>query len=254
MQRFFCALTLGVISVMMPASAIVNIEELRMDETNPGWAVSSTLSFEGKRGNLQEDKFALSGGAQWIREDIQIRNLLLLTIATDRADDVTYSEEYFAHLRHTRQLTERVAWEIFGQYQYEPLNNEYERQLAGSNLRFRVERRWIDGYFGSGLMYEQRSVEPTSLTVAESSDWRFNFYLNSRYALSENAEFAMSYYVQPAVSDLGDVRAIVNAGITSRITRLFSLTLDVSYNHESEPLQGQSKNEWTYGMGVNLRF
>lgn len=254
MRQVYRFLLLSLAGLALPAKAIVNIEDLRMDETKPGWAVSSTLSFDGKRGNLKEDKFALSGGMQWIRDDIQIRNLVLLTIKTDRADDVTYSEEYFGHLRHTRQLTDITAWEVFGQYQHEPLNNEYTRQLAGSNLRFRVARRLIDGYFGAGMMFEQRSVEPTPQTLSERSEWRFNFYLSSRYELNDHAEFAMSYYIQPALSDVTDIRAIVNAGLTSRITRLFSLTLDLSYNHESEPLQGQANNEWTYGMGVNLRF
>lgn len=237
-----------------PVMAIINIEELRMDETQPGWAVSSTLDFSGKRGNLSEDQFTLNGGVQWNRDDLAVKNLVLFTVSHDRAESVTYSEDYFLHVRHTREATERASWEMFVQYQEEPLNNDYKRQLIGSNARFRIESFVINGYFGAGVMYEERFVSPAPLGRIERDDWRFNFYLNSRHELSENADFALSFYVQPSVDDLGDIRSVINMGLTSRITRLFSLTLDLNYSHESEPLFGQAHDEWSYGMGVNLRF
>lgn len=240
-------------STMVPAHAIVNIEEMRMDETSPGWASSATLSFSGKRGNIHEDKFALNGGLQWVSDDLKFRNLLLLTFNRDSAEGTTFSRDLFAHLRHTRQLTATSAWETFVQHQAEPLNADYRRQLLGTNGRFAVNQRFIQGYFGAGVMYEKRRVIPASYRV-ERDDWRFNLYLNSRYELSDTAEFAVSFYVQPKVSNLSDVRSTVNAGITSRITRLFALTLDVTYANETEPLFGQAHDEWSYSMGVNMRF
>lgn len=242
------------LAIAFPAHAIVNIEELRMDESEPGWSTSTTFSFSGKRGNIEEDKFALNGGLQWVSEDLHVRNLLLLTVNRDRAEGTTFSRDAFAHLRHTRQLTEVLAWELFAQHQAEPLNDDYRRRLLGTNARFRVDQRFIHGYFGAGIMYEERRVIPIADVEVEREDWRFNFYLNSRYELSDNAELALSFYVQPKASDPSDIRSIVNAGITSRVTRLFSLTFDVSYANESEPLFGQAHDEWSYSMGVNLRF
>ncbi|MCC5878716.1 MAG: DUF481 domain-containing protein [Idiomarina sp.] len=245
---------LGGILASFPAKAIINIEELRMDETQPGWASSSTLAFNGQRGNIHEDKFSLNGGVQWNREDLQVRNLILFTVNRSQAEGTTFSEDYFGHLRHTRQLNDMVAWEVFTQYQEEPLNDSYRRRLAGTNARFPVEQPFIHGYFGAGVMYEERRVIPAELAAVERDDVRFNFYLNSRYELSENAELALSFYLQPSVDDLADTRSIVNLGITSRVTRLFSLTLDLSYSNESEPLVGQAHDAWSYSMGVNLSF
>ena len=238
----------------LPAHAIVNIEDLRMDETQPGWASSSTLSFSGKRGNLHEDKLSLNGGIQWNREDLQVRNLILFTFNRSSAEGTTFSKDEFAHVRHTRQLTDISAVEFFAQHQEEPLNNGYRRQLVGSNARFRVTQPFIDGYFGAGLMYEERRVVPLADIEVAREDWRFNLYLNSRYELSDHADLALSFYVQPSVDDVSDIRSIVNLGVTSRITRWFALTLDVSYSNESEPLFGQRHDEWSYAMGINLRF
>lgn len=246
---------IGLLSLAsLPAQAIINIEEMRMDETKPGWASSSTLTFSGKRGNIREDKLALNGGVQWNRDDLQVRNLLLFTLNRSSAEGTTFSRDSFVHVRHTRQLDETIAWELFAQHQDEPLNDDYRRQLAGTNARFRVDQRFIHGYFGAGVMYEERRVVPGANVEVSREDWRFNFYLNSRYQLSDNAELAASFYVQPKASDVSDIRSIVNVGITSRVTRLFSLTLDMSYSNESKPLFGQSHDEWTYSMGVNLRF
>lgn len=255
-MRLWSMVVLAVVSVFWGSSAwaIVNIEDMRMDETKPGWMMSSTLSFSGKRGNLQEDKLSLNGGTQWISDDLKVRNLLLFTIANDRADGQTYSEDYFGHLRHTRQLDETIAWEAYLQHQSEPLNQDYKRELIGSNARVRVNTTIIDGYGGAGVLYEERSVALPFLGDLERQDWRFNFYLNSRYPLSDNAEFAINFYIQPVVNDFSDIRSVINAGITSRVTRVFSLTLDVSYSNESEPLVGQAHDEWTYAMGLNFRF
>lgn len=255
-MSFKYVLGLGVLltGMALPAQAIVNIEELRMDETSPGWSNSTTLSFSGKRGNVHEDKFSINGGLQWVSDDLQVRNLLLLTVNRDTAEGTTFSRDTFGHVRHTRQLTEISALELFVQHQAQPLNDDYRRQLGGANGRFRVDERFINGYFGAGVMYEQRRVIPNAVGAVERHDWRFNLYLNSRYELSDNAEFAVSFYVQPKVSDLSDIRSVINAGITSRVTRLFALTLDVSYANESEPLFGQAHNEWSYSMGINMRF
>lgn len=254
MKRLCLLPLLGGSLFVLPAQAIVNIEDMRMDETQPGWATSSTLTFSGKRGNLHEDKFSLNGGIQWNRDDLQVRNLILFTFNRSSAEGTTFSKDEFAHVRHTRQIAENTALELFAQHQEEPLNNSYRRQLVGSNARFRVEQPFIHGYFGAGIMYEERRVITLPESEVNREDWRFNFYLNSRYELSDNADLAVSFYVQPKADDLSDVRSIINLGITSRITRLFSLTLDVSYSNESEPLFGQRHDEWTYGMGVNLRF
>lgn len=245
---------LSLAMVAAPAMAIVNIEEMRLDETSPGWKLSSTLSLDGKRGNVREDQFSLNAATQFITQDLHVRNLLLASMASDRTDGVTYSEDYFAHLRHTRQLGNDLAWETFVQYQNEPVNNDYTRQLVGSNARFNVDRGIIDGHAGIGLMLEETSVEPAARPSRERHDWRLNLYLDSTYALNNNSDFAISFYVQPALDDIDNVRSIVNAGVTSRISRLFALTLDVSFNNESKPLLGQAHSEWTYAMGFNIRF
>lgn len=252
--RNMLGLGLFLTGIALPAQAIVNIEELRMDETSPGWSNSTTFSFSGKRGNVHEDKFSINGGLQWVSDELQVRNLLLLTLNRDSAEGTTFSRDTFGHLRHTRQLTEVSALELFVQHQAKPLNDDYRRQLGGVNGRFLVDHRFIHGYFGAGVMYEQRRVVPVVVGEVERNDWRFNMYLNSRYELNDNAEFAISFYVQPKVSDPSDIRSVVNAGITSRITRMFALTLDISYANESEPLFGQAHDEWSYGMGINLRF
>ncbi|WP_157982807.1 DUF481 domain-containing protein [Aliidiomarina minuta] len=251
-MRFWAILWVCLFS--SPALAIINIEELRMDESEAGWQMSTTLNLSGQRGNIDEDKFALNGASQWISDDLNRRYLLLLSSAVDRAEGFTYSEEYFAHVRRTRQLTENWGWELFAQYQKEPLNNSYRRELLGTNARYRLQQTPFNGHAGMGIMYERRSVTPLIEGRKQANDWRFNFYLDSVYPLSENSEWAVGFYVQPRVDNMSDVRSIVNMGLTSRVTRLFSLTLDISFNNESNPLDGQSYSHWEYATGLNIRF
>lgn len=234
--------------------AIVNIENLRMDESKIGFSTSTTVSANGKRGNTKEDKYALNGGFQWVNHDRQRRNLLLFSAKQDQANGDTYSEAYFFHLRHTEQLTDDWAWESFVQHQSEPLNKKALRQLVGMNARVRLETLMLHGFGGIGIMYEDRSVQPAGSSVIELDAVRLNLYLTSKYALTENTNWAISLYAQPNVEEADDIRSIAATGITTRINSLFAFTFDVSYSHDSRPLAGQKQTDWTYSTGINLRF
>lgn len=234
--------------------AIVNIENLRMDESKIGFSTSATVSANGKRGNTEEDKYALNGGIQWINQDQQRRDLLLFSAKQDQSNGDTYSESYFLHLRHTEQLTDNWAWETYVQHQSEPLNQQALRQLVGMNARVRLQSFPFNGFGGLGLMYEKRSIEPIGAAIIERDATRLNFYLNSKYALTENTQWAISLYAQPNIEEIDDVRSIASSGITTHINSLFAFTFDMSYSHDSRPLLGQKQTDWTYSTGINLRF
>ena len=240
--------------VSTPAWAIVNIEELRLDESVAGWKLSSTLSVSGKRGSVEQDKFALKGATQWVSADLIHRTLMLLDASVDKRDDETYAENYFIHLRQTRQLDELWALEALVQFQDEPTNNQYRRQLAGANMRYRLTQARFDGYAGLGLFYEQRYVIDELVGKQQEQDWRLNVYLNYVFPLSEHADWALSLYAQPAINQPSDLRSVINSGFISKVTQHFSLTFDISFSNESKPLMGQAYSEWEYGMGVNFRF
>jgi hypothetical protein len=236
------------------AFAIVNIENLRMNEDQTGFSASSTISAKGKRGNTDEDEYALDGGIQWLSESRQRSDLLLFSSEQNRANQQTYSEEYFIHLRHTEALTEKWAWEIYAQHESEPLTDDRLRNLVGSNLRYRLDFFPFNGHGGVGLMQEQRSVEPTGQNKVERETTRFNFYLNSSHQLTETTDWKISLYAQPKTDNWDDVRAIAATGISVKINSTFALTLDLSYSHDSEPLLAQKEYDLSYKNGFNIKF
>ena len=248
-------LALGVSALLMSQSvwAIVNIENLRMDETKPGFATSTTLSAEGKRGNTDEDILGLTGGMQWISNDRNRRELLLFEAKNSQSGGNTFSEAYFLHFRHTEQITQKWAWETFLQHQSEPLNNKSQRNLIGTNARYKLDRFPFYGFAGMGVMYEQRSVEPEG-ELSEDTGYRFNFYLDSKYKLTENTQWKISLYAQPKVSDIEDMRSVASTGITTQINQTFAFTLDASYSHDSRPLTAQKNYDFNYKTGINIRF
>ncbi|WP_044410958.1 DUF481 domain-containing protein [Thiomicrospira microaerophila] len=235
------------------ALAIVNIENLRMDESQAGFSTSTTLSVSGKRGNTDEDIYGLTGGMQYIGEDTAVRNLFLYDLKNSQSNGTPYSESYFVHYRHTRQLNTHWAWEKFIQHQSEPLSDKRERNLIGTNARYRLTTSPFNGHAGVGLMYEQRSVKPNN-QLTEDKGVRFNLYLDSKYKLSENTDWKISLYAQPKVDAIADLRSVASTGLTTRINQRFAFTFDLAYSHDAKPLTAQKSYDLNYKTGINLRF
>ncbi|MBE0494541.1 MAG: DUF481 domain-containing protein [Thiomicrospira sp.] len=248
-------LALGLASLVISQSAwaIVNIENLRMDETQSGWAASTTLGANGKRGNTDEDNFSITGGVQYISDNLKRRDLLLYDAGQSQSQGDTYSESYFVHYRHTEQLTHSWAWESFLQHESEPLSNDSKRNLIGMNARYRLDSFPFNGFGGAGIMYEERSIELLGEKV-EDTGTRFNFYLDSKYSLSETTDWKISLYAQPKTDDFDNLRTVVSTGLTTRINSVFAFTLDAAYTHDSEPLTEQKNYDFSYKTGINIRF
>lgn len=248
-------LSVGLVSLMMSQSAlaIVNIENLRMDETQAGWAASTTLGANGKRGNTDEDNISITGGIQHISDNLKRRDLFLYDAGRSQSQGDIYSESYFAHFRHTEQLTEKWAWETFLQHESEPLSNDKLRNLVGMNARYRLSFFPFNGFGGVGLMYEERSIELLDEKV-EDTGTRFNFYLDSKYRLSDTTDWKISLYAQPKTDDLNNLRTVASTGLTTRINSVFAFTFDAAYTHDSEPLTEQKSYDFSYKTGINIRF
>lgn len=248
-------LVLGLVSLVMSQStwAIVNIENLRMDETQAGWATSTTLGANGKRGNTEEDNASITGGIQHISDNLKQRDLLLYDASQSQSQGDIYSESYFAHYRHTEQLTEKWAWETFLQHESEPLNDNNLRNLVGMNARYQLNFFPFNGFGGVGLMYEERSIELLGEKI-EDTGTRFNLYLDSKYRLSDTTDWKISLYAQPKTDDLNNLRTVASTGFTTRINSVFAFTLDASYTHDSKPLTDQKSYDFSYKTGINIRF
>lgn len=247
-------LGLASLAISQSALAIVNIENLRMDEHQVGVSASATISAKGKRGNTNEDEYGLDGGIQWLSDSRQRSDLLLFSSAQSRANQQTYSEEYFVHLRHTERLNDKWAWETYIQHESEPLTDDRLRSLIGTNLRYRLEFFPFNGHGGFGIMQEQRSVTPVGQEKVERDTTRFNFYLNSKYQLSETTDWNISLYAQPKTDEWEDLRSIIATGITTKINKTFAFTIDVSYSHDAKPMVEQKESDLSYKTGLNIRF
>lgn len=247
------AIGLASLIISQSALAIVNIENLRMDETQAGWGTSTTLGANGKRGNTEEDNLSITGGIQHISDNLKRRDLLLYDAGQSQSKGETYSESYFAHYRHTEQLSHKWAWETFLQHESEPLSNDSLRNLVGMNARYRLNVFPFNGFGGIGLMYEERSIELLGEKI-EDTGTRFNFYLDSKYQLSDNTDWKISLYAQPKTDDFSNLRTVTSTGLTTRINSVFAFTLDAAYTHDSEPLTDQENYDFSYTTGINIRF
>ena len=66
--------------------------------------------------------------------------------------------------------------------------------------------------------------------------------------------FSTTLYVQPALSDLEDVRILLSTSLAVAITKHLSVTTDLNYLHDSKPPENTRKFDLNIANGLRLSF
>lgn len=233
------------------AMAIVDIESLRLDESIQGFSGSMTASASGKSGNTESTNYDVATGVQWV-EASQV-NLAILSGEYGETDKVETTKEYFAHLRHTNKIDASWAWEVFGQYESKPLNNDYVRTLLGLGGRYGYGHDRYQGTAGFGAMHENQTVEVNGQEASDSLV-RLNFYAKGNYDFNSKSKMGIGLYIQPEAEDFENTTSIANLAYTNEINDRLSTTFDFAFQHVSQPAEGLKKTDTQYKFGINYRF
>lgn len=239
------------------ASAIVNIESMRVDTEREGASGSFSLSASGASGNSDTSTAALGTYIQNRRGERT--DFAILTYNYGSSDGEKNVDRTLLHLRHVQGFAPRQAWEAFVQWQKDEFKRLSHRGLLGGGLRWDLNHSGkADSrlYVGAGAFYENERLEPRAGTTDAGTETtvRGNFYLSLQQPLSENATLASTTYFQPSLKQFSD-RRLVEQGVLfveiNTSTRI-KVSLDVSY--DSEPPQDVKKTDVTYTTGIDWSF
>lgn len=220
--------TLIALILMHPAAyAISNIERERPAPPPEGWSGRIELSANGKSGNVQEDRYGVSGRTVFKAD--KNTYFVILSKAQTTARDIKTADETFAHARWIHQRTDDFAVEGFVQWQENEFDNLLSRSLVGGGGRWRVFYA-PDRYsfaLGIGAFREWERTDLGSFTDHEQR-WRVNTYWSYTHQINEQTSWFNTVYFQPSLSDKDDYRVLLDTGLNVQI--IGGLSLRVNYN------------------------
>jgi putative salt-induced outer membrane protein YdiY len=244
-------LTGALITVSLPAKAIVNVEDLRLDSDQPGWTGSATLNFAGKSGNTDNFNGSANIGVQFNHQ--KATELFLASYEVSETQQQRTDESQFLHLRHTQTFRPAWDWEAYTQYEATPLVLNKTRSLLGAGLRWTVKKNAFTGNLAGSIFYENEQVDLSAGRTAFEVG-RFNWMAQGQYQLSQNAKAGLTLFFQPKVDQWENNRTIAKMAVDSKLTGQWSLAASLDYKHDSQPYQNLKSDDWAYGMGLNYQF
>jgi len=251
MKRFILsALCSGLFLVGFPAQAIVNIEDLRLDDRIQGGSGSFTVNFNGKSGNTDNLGGSANVGLQWVHN--KKVELFLASYEYQEVNGQPNDESQFLHVRHTHWLQKAWAWEAYTQYESRPYEEDRMRALVGTGLRWKSLSERYQGILTASIFYEKEAVGQAERVTYELG--RFNWMAEGRYALSKQAKIGVSVHFQPQVDDWENNRVIANLGLTTQVVDAIATTFRLGYRHDAQPDQTLKADDWQYSMGLNYKF
>lgn len=236
MQRYVNILGAGLLLVAQWGWAISNVEADKPRLPGEGFSGALGLSAEGKKGNQEKQAFSASGRLNYRQED----TLILFLLAQDYGSKNKQRDDrsQFAHLRWTNLLTEKLASEVFAQWETEEFDYLKSRRLEGAGLRYFVGYK-PDAYLcalGLGA-FKEREVNDLITYIDEQNMWRMNAYYSLKLQINNQLSLVNTIYAQPNLDDFGDYRVLFDLSLNSKVTEHLAFNLAYRMRHDSQPAQ-----------------
>lgn len=240
-----------------PADAIVNTEEMRVEEPEPGWSGRLSLAVTGQSGNTDKSSVSVGGRLQW--HEKPRTDFIVFNHSSGKTAGVRDTNRSFLHARHIQDFGPRRAWEAFGQAEENEFTRLSFRGLLGGGLRwesFESDDGDLAITTGAGAFYSREELEPFPGATDAGVDTlvRGNFYVIVKYRLNERVRLGSTTYYQPATSNHRDYRALEQATLTVNLVRRLDLKLSLDVTHDNRPPQFVKKTDTIYRTGIEYKF
>lgn len=242
---------IGVLAIFTPLVCQAQIlNTLRgFDEDATGWSGGFGAFFSGTGGNTENVAIGGAGSIQWQGNANRWR---LLLDGTRAESNRSATEEALAtHLRHNLRLSRRWASLAFVQHQYDRFQRVDSRFLAGAGVRWdflRTEK--LGASIGASPMLEMEKNEGRS----SLSRGRLSTFVTILGRVDERVHVDVTAFVQPAMDELQDIRAVSTTALRLEISEALSLVADLRVQYDTEPAADVEKTDWKTRTGLSIRL
>ena len=233
------------------ASASVNFEKRRRALVRPGWAFGLDVRGGLRRGNINVLEV---GGEEYLGWQSDTYGFLLLGEHRFRAqtlaraglgfEDLPQARQVNAHMGHLRFFRRLRPWltaEAFTQVEADQLAVLRWRHLVGAGLRVRIfEREGAALYLGTAYVPELEVLDRALFLSQPSGDGPINVWHRVGQVIDARVgrgpvQLVNTFYVQPRVDDLRDLRVLDEAALVVSVHEHVSIKLAASVRVDTRP-------------------
>lgn len=166
----------------------------------------------------------------------------------------------YSHFRVNFLRQHKLSYESFVQLQYDKGRNMPFRSLVGSGIRYRILARPKNHiHYGIGIMYERerwKSLDESE-TLITPEFIKVSSYISTNTNLNEYIRLVfVGYYQSGYDEDIARLRNRINvsASLVIKINSFLSLTTNVNYQYEDQPIISINKTIYSITNGLRLNF
>jgi hypothetical protein len=233
------------LSAARSAHGQVNTESLRKRIKTLGYSLILEGSLTADTGNTEGIAAGGGVGGGWAHNP----NLLFAYARFDytKFSGVESVNKTFAHARYNYEVEPWLWGELFAQAQSDAFQRLGLRSLFGAGPRIRVlhdiVQKDFDVFLGSAYMFERDAITAVAGATGPQNQsiqvWhRWSNYVTLQWALDARVALASTMYVQPAITDFGDVRLLSETLFTFKMTKVLTAGIAGSVRYDSEPPTG----------------
>ncbi|MEN9613092.1 MAG: hypothetical protein RLZZ628_3906 [Bacteroidota bacterium] len=234
------------------SAQIVNVEDKRVK-------LGDTIAFKGFADigfNLyQTDKRLLSGRANVQMEYVHHRHFFLSMTGYNfvQADKTKYLNDGFQHLRYNYEWTpDEWVWEGFVQAQYNERTRILFRGLAGTGVRWKLQKYLKQKvYLGILYMFERNELNKTEVL---ENNHRLSSYLSFNFKINSFSKFSSTTYFQPLLNQLNNYRLASESALVFGLSKKWSFKGSFTINYDNDPRLPVNFPDLTYNWVNGLRY
>jgi len=234
---------------------IVNVELQRMQNDSIKLAGHAAASFQYQQNNKKELlQLNISAAVQLRSKCLKDVLLILGSYELSKSNTSTLSNAGFAHLRYTRKFNKFFRWEVFTQYQSNPVLLLKMRALAGTGPRFKIANKpKLKSSVGTLYMFEH---EESSETIPKTyNHHRLSAYFTLTWTLPGNVcELSTITYYQPRIDFFNDFRLTHQSAISFALGKHIALVAGLRYLYDAFPPEDVVKSSFASDLGIKASF
>lgn len=234
---------------------IINVESKRMQNDSIKLAGNASASFSYQQNNKSVLLQLISTATiQFRSKSLKDIFLILGSYELSKSNTSTLSNAGFAHLRYTRKFNSYFRWEVFTQFQSNPVLLLKMRAVAGTGPRFKIiNKPKLKSSLGVLYMFEHdETIEATPQT---NNNHRISSYFTFTWSLPKNiGEFSTITYYQPRIDYFNDFRLTNQTALSFALGKNIALVIGLRYLYDAFPPEGVIKSSFASTMGIKVGF
>lgn len=249
------AIVLSAIALPRAQAGIVNVQSSLATEADEGLSGSVDGSVDWRTGNLARLWLTLAPVARYRSGDHLF--VALASAELFQTEGADFDRKIFEHLRYRHEINCRITGEVFVQHELNEKRRLLLRALTGAGPRFQLaDTERLQVGLGVAYMIEYEQLDDQSMLDPDQTvlNHRVSSYLTGSYEVEKNLLLVGTFYAQPRITDVSDIRLLAEAQVVVKVTDKLSFKNSFSMYYDREPPDTVEPLDTRLQSGISYSF